>query len=346
MKNPRLTILAGFGTVAVLCSCVSMMQDEEHVLVRNPAIRAYEAPAATEAPARAQWEYAAMSLNAYKQVAELSNAGEQVHGPTLPDKADTPKYDRAQFDAACAPGSKSLMPLNGWTRWTRFPDGDLRKRMQSKGMYFEVFERTAAPREIVVVFEGTTPGARNDWPSNLYWFRRFIPGDDQYTVAAKELTVDFVKQLRSRGDRYAYDAGDAQLRTRNGEPIKLVATGHSLGGGLAQHFAYNFLQELPQPAGPKVTEVFAFNPTPVTGWFSSPEPARSYNATGLRIHRVWERGEVLGFLRYVTSRLAVSAENPLIWEYRYNFDPKANIVRNHSMQNLACGLANSARPWI
>lgn len=333
--------LVGVGALGVLASCASLHQDAEHVLIRDPQVGGYKEPAVVAPTAKQQWEYAAMSLNAYKQVAKLAEAPVSRTAPVL---ADARKYQQAQFDEACANDEK-LMPLLGWSRWQGFPGDVLRKRMLSKGMYFEVFERTETPRVIAVVFEGTTPGARNDWPSNLHWFRRFIPGDDQYTVAAKDLTKEFFDYVKARSDAYTYSPGDGTLRSSSGEPIKIVAAGHSLGGGLAQHFAYNFKQEAEQPAGPKVSEVYAFNPSPVTGWFSSPEPARSYNAGGLQIHRIWERGEALGFVRFVTSRLAMSAENPAIWEYRYNFDPKANILRNHSMRNLACGLTDAAKPW-
>lgn len=331
---------AGVGiAIVALASCMSLTQDDADVLVRAPALKGYQAPIPIAAHAKSQWEYAAMSLNAYMQVAELEDGT-----ATQPVLRDNARHDKAQFDKACTT-ERTLMPLRGWTRWQQFPGPQLRRRMLSQGMYFEVFERTSPPRTIAVVFEGTTPGKRDDWPSNLHWVSRFIPGDDQYTIASKEATREFLDYLKARRDAYTYSAHAKELRSASGEPIKLVATGHSLGGGLAQHFAYNFAQEAPQPGGPKVAEVYAFNTSPVTGWFSSPEPGRSYNAAGLQIHRVWERGEVLGFVRYVTSRFAMSSENPAIWEYRYNFDPKANIVRNHSMQNLACGLANAASPW-
>ena len=69
---------------------------------------------------------------------------------------------------------------------------------------------------------------------------------------------------------------------------------------------------------------------------------RNYTATKLRINRIFEHGEVLAFIRFFTSRLVPDGDFPVKWEYRYNFDPKANIVRNHSMRSLACGLYRAA----
>lgn len=130
------------------------------------------------------------------------------------------------------------------------------------------------------------------------------------------------------------------------EQEPFVATGHSLGGGLVQYFAYAFKQEPTESRGPKVSEVFAFDPSPVTGWFSVPDPPRSYNAEDLVVNRVFEHGEVLSYIRLLTSRFAVSSKNPAIWEYRYNFDTDANIIGNHSMRRLACGLTRLAQPWL
>ena len=124
---------------------------------------------------------------------------------------------------------------------------------------------------------------------------------------------------------YRFDLSTGKLQTVEGKPIRIITTGHSLGGGLAQHFAYAFKQPDSSTHGPTVNEVFAYDPSPVTGWFSVKDPPRTYNATGLAIHRIFEHGEILAYIRLLTSRLFISRVNPAIWQYRYNFDRNANI---------------------
>ncbi|MBL8513807.1 MAG: hypothetical protein JNJ55_07425 [Betaproteobacteria bacterium] len=109
--------------------------------------------------------------------------------------------------------------------------------------------------------------------------------------------------------------------------------------------AYTLKQPVEGPQGPKVSHVYAFDPSPVTGWFSSPDPPRSFNAEGLVTDRIFEHGEILAYVRLLTSRLAGSARNPAIWEYRYNFVAGDDAVANHAMRKMACGLIRHARPW-
>lgn len=253
-----------------------------------------------------------------------------------------PAKDAAVEVKACGGNTPPSIP-DEWIRWENFPSADLNSVMRKKGLFLLVLERTAPPREIAVVFEGTNFTELPDWEANLRWFLRFIPGfKDQYTLTAREVSNEFFHRVRSQPEKYQVSESDETLRSASGDEIKIVSTGHSLGGGLAQHFAYTFKQSSKESTGPKVSEVFAFDPSPVTGWFSAEDPPRSHNAKGLVINRIFEHGEILAYVRLLTSRLAVSEQDPAIWEYRYNFDPKANILRNHSMRSLACGLANAA----
>lgn len=160
-------------------------------------------------------------------------------------------------------------------------------------------------------------------------------------MTAREVSNELFVRIRARPANYLVSESDPVLRSAGGDAIRIVATGHSLGGGLAQHFAHTFKQASTTSTGPRVSEVYAFDPSPVTGWFSAADPPRSHNAKDLVVHRIFEHGEILAYVRLLTSRLATSAKNPSIWEYRYNFDDKANIVKNHSMRSLACGLARA-----
>ena len=296
-------------------------QSDTEVLVRDPAKNTYNAPEQAAKYATLHWEYAAMSSAAYGkarlkagQVADAQPEVQSTTGPRLP----------------------------GWMRWLDFPSDELLKKLGSSGLYVDVWEREAQPREIAVVFEGTNFTSLPDWGANLRWFLRFLPSfEDQYTIAADEVAREFYERLSTRPERYVIRIGSAELLSGDGAPIKLVSTGHSLGGGLAQHFAYAFQQPYAS-GGPKISEVFAFDASPVTGWSVVPRGIRSYNAHNLRINRVFEHGEVLAYLRLITSRLSRYTEHPSVWEYRYNFDRSWNLIKNHSIGMLADGLARAA----
>jgi hypothetical protein len=322
------------ASVLAMSGCANFSQDAHEVLIRNPQIGHFDDAVPAMPHAAAQWQYAAMSDFAYEKARERA---------AVDARREQPDTD-ANRPQACGPLVHPPIPA-GWESWPDFPSPGLEKDMREKGLFLLVMERVTGPREIVVVFEGTNFTELPDWTANLRWFLRFIPGfEDQYTLTARRVAQEFHDQLRTKPDRYQLDPNNDQLRHVSGEPIRIVSTGHSLGGGLAQHFAYTFRQHPSAATGPRVAEVFAFDPSPVTGWSAAENPPRAHNARNLRINRIYEHGEALAYVRLFTSRLTITAEHPAIWEFRYNFDPKANIIRNHSMRSLACGLYLAAHP--
>lgn len=313
-------------------------QKHQQVLIRDPAVGRYGQPVDASPWAVLHWPYAAMSENVYR----LSKA--RHHPPAEPPTQPGQTFPSPEaVAAACADADrKTLLPVPGWTRWSDFPDARLAKRIDGQGLFFVVYERVAEPWTIAIAFEGTNFGQLGDWRANFRWLARFRPNyEDQYTLAASEVSAAFRKRITDPAGRYRVDPANRRLLSDTGEPIRLVTTGDSLGGGLAQQFAYALQQVPEQPNGPRIDEVYVFNPSPVTGWFSTPDPPRSYNAKGLVIHRIFEHGEILAYLRLLTSRPAVTAQNPAIWEYRYNF-ARSTPVRNHSIRRLTCGLLAAA----
>jgi hypothetical protein len=316
-------------------------QDKDTVLIRDPRANKYADPVPAYVTAPQHWEFAAMSANAYQegQISAASQGTAFVRTDRNPLPFSEEGFTRAFAD------EKELIPLQGWTRWD-FPGPALQARMKKEGMYMEVLERTIEPHTVVVIFEGTNFKELKDWKANLRWFLRFLPGyTDQYTLAANDAALEFLDHLQAAPHRYTIGSEPHPLRNSDGNPVQILATGHSLGGGLAQQFAYSFAQRPRTSRGPKVAKVFAFDPSPVTGWFSTANPPRDYNAEGLVVERIFEHGEILAYLRLLTSRFAITSKNPEIWEYRYNFDSCANIIKSHSMHSLACGLARLAKPW-
>jgi hypothetical protein len=91
-------------------------------------------------------------------------------------------------------------------------------------------------REIVIAFRGTDARQISDWVSNFRIFTRLLPIDDEYDQVRRN--IDHIVRTLTR-DR-CYREG----RTR------IIAVGHSLGGGLAQLAGY---------ANNKIRTVYAFN---------------------------------------------------------------------------------------
>jgi hypothetical protein len=117
--------------------------------------------------------------------------------------------------------------------------------------------------------------------------------------------------------------------------IKFSSAGHSLGGGLAQQAAY---------ASKYIETVYAFDPSPVTGYSSVKKQDRKENCKGLKIYRIWEQGEILLYLRIITKAVRKIAFipnlDPRIVEVRFNFVDRGGTITEHSMQNLAQAMIN------
>jgi pimeloyl-ACP methyl ester carboxylesterase len=183
-------------------------------------------------------------------------------------------------------------------------------------LYFEVWERVATqPIEVVVVFRGTH--GLKDWWSNLRWVTRFIPvGWDQYNRVRAEIPGVVDRAKRRHG------------------VVRMATAGHSLGGGLAQQAAY---------AHPEIKEVYAFDSSPVTGFRSVPQHDRDINSKGIVIDRVYERGEILAYIRTFLRRVVpLSVADPTITEIRFSLS-KGDPIKQHSMVDLAKRMEQAAQ---
>lgn len=317
--------------------CASFDQATDTVLIREPGHRRYNPPAAVAQSAKALWEYAVLSENAY------SGEWKRQRDLLQPQEATVIKLPEAGQEAyarACVPSRKPI-PLPGWTMWEAFPSPALIKEALRVGLFVEVWEKSTTPPVIAVVFRGTEFTSLKDWVSNLRWFLWFVPfHEDQYTVVSKLVGQELAERLAKRRLAGGLDAAGA---------VSVVATGHSLGGGLAQHLAYSLLPAAPDGTPvPRVSNVYAFDPSPVTGWYSVDRRLRERNADALWIDRIFEHGEIPASVRLLLSYVnPPSAAHPSIQEARYNFVLSANPLRSHSMRLLACALIDAsgqARP--
>lgn len=279
-------------------------QDSSQVAVRGPGERQLRAPEAVSSQASRHLDFAYLSEAAYDPVYGTPPVQAEVVG-----------------DGACRPPAEALRGL-GWRRW-EFPPPELRDRIEHLHLRVHVWERESPPA-VAVAFGGTLFTNREDWRANLRWF---IPRhEDQYTEIVETVGPLFVHELHRRREQ----ADGAFLRGAT-----LYATGHSLGGGLAQQFAY----ALPMDAGTPVSEVYAFDPSPVTGFYSVSPEVRDHNRRRLTIVRIYERGEILAALRLALGLFyPPSNEAPGIWNVRYDLVERMNPLAGHSIADLACGL--------
>jgi hypothetical protein len=276
-------------------------QKADEVVFREPGQRTLGVPQPVGPEARKDLEYAWLSQAAYQRI-----PGAQ------------------QNDPAGCPDADSALRERGWVRWEGFPDTELLQEISVSHLRVEVWVNPN--RKIVAVaFGGTVFKSGKDWKSNLRWFIPFH--DDEYTEIVKKFcpafTTEFAKREQESQWAFLKDA-------------EIFSTGHSLGGGLAQQFAY----ALPIHADvPRVTRVFAFDPSPVTGYYGLPRAIRAYNGKNLAINRIYERGEILAILRSLESFVyRPTAKEPVIRQVRYNLLPTHNPITGHSIAELACGL--------
>ncbi|MBF9219680.1 alpha/beta hydrolase family protein [Hymenobacter ruricola] len=183
------------------------------------------------------------------------------------------------------------------------------------GLVYDVWVRPGPVPLAVLVFRGTNYLEFADWVANTRpltnnpWFW------DQYEQA-RALTPAVVARLDS-----AY-----------GGRARIFAAGHSLGGGLAQHAGYT---------SPRIEKVFAFNSSPLTGYFDVAKKDRLPPGSARRTFLVYESYEVLTLFRFVPVQLNRFAKNVDLVVVRYNFTTgldSPSPFRQHEMQRLVAGL--------
>jgi hypothetical protein len=286
-------------------------QSATEVTVRNPGSRFLSAPKPDRPYAVEDWELAWLAAAAYgktpaaaKRRARTTDAEEHVD-PDVPLRAA------------------------GWERWDGFPGDGLQQKIEKTHLRVEVWEKRRADGTLVVAvtFGGTVFNNEMDWRANLRWF---LPGGsrDEYTDVVRKFApafdTEFVRRLTGRAP----------------STVELVSTGHSLGGGLAQQFAY---AQCLDDRVPRVAKVYAFDPSPVTGFFSVKRSLRNVNRKGLKIDRIYERGEILAIVRSITSVFwRPSKKAPEIRGIRYFLFFAWNPIAGHSMVRMAVRMSAAA----
>jgi hypothetical protein len=286
------------------------------------------------------------SRPAYKQKSDevvVRECGERLLGPPQPAFSEatkeidfawlaesayqrTPDAEKRLGPPGCQ-GADNALRQRGWKTWNEatgahFPSDSVQKRFDHYHLRVETWVNRSQ-EAVAVTFGGTVFNNKNDWLSNFRWF---IPmHNDEYTETVHKFVPAFTKEFlaeKAKSDSFLNGAS-------------LYSVGHSLGAGLAEEFAYS----LSPSDVPRVKHVYAFDPTPVSGFTSVDRATRDLNKKGLQIDRIYERGEVLAILRSLTNFFwKPPGVNPAIRQVRYNLFPHVNPISGHSMTQLACRL--------
>jgi hypothetical protein len=284
-------------------------QPADTVTVREPGDRFLSAPEPIAPYAAEHWEFAWLADSAY---------GKTEAGRTSMEEL-----------ARSTENPETALARAGWRQWPNdsFLGHELSERFHAYHLRVEVWERPSPPA-VAITFGGTVFRNKMDWRANLRWF---IPGHvDEYSLTQ----IQFARAF----------AHECIRRNKLGQPVSahLYSTGHSLGGGLAQQFAYALPND---PGVPRVEKVYAFDPSPVTGFFSVDRKARDINRASLKIDRIYERGEILAIARSFTSLFWKPSDRaPEIRGVRYSLFNTCNPIAGHSMKMLAGKLEAAARP--
>lgn len=309
-----MSLLLFTGTIFVVVALLAFLrvasrpafwQLPNQVVVRRPGQRMFGAPETIERIAREDLPFVLLSQAAYER------------------KPDAKQVKAGAFDP------DEVLQQRGWARWPDFGGSELQVEIQKVHLRAEVWWHLQE-KKVAVAFGGTVFTNIKDWKANLRWF---LPHeDDEYTVIVKSFGRAFEKEYLDKVKQAGWQAS---------EHIHLFSTGHSLGGGLAQEFAYS----LPiNDAIPRISKVYAIDPSPVTGFYSVQKDVREVNVLQLDIDRIFERGEILAVLRSIVSLFVPPRrKSPTIRQIRYNLFPTWDPITGHSIAEFAFKLNEELR---
>ncbi|WP_146144788.1 lipase family protein [Phreatobacter cathodiphilus] len=178
----------------------------------------------------------------------------------------------------------------GWQFVERYDDNN------RSGLVYDVYYKDEGNRVLYLVAYRGTEGVR-DWIANFSWLTQWFNVNDQYRLAR----VRFASIVA------------AAHRHSGGRPLAFITTGHSLGGGLAQHIAGRY---------PCVSAV-VFNSSFVTNdlLFGGIKPT---------VVQIYEDNDVFSFLSSKSDN-----QGPVL-RYRMNASTRGEF--QHSMERLAAGI--------
>ncbi|WGF90158.1 lipase family protein [Marinivivus vitaminiproducens] len=198
------------------------------------------------------------------------------------------------------------------------------------GLRYRIWlNETASKQKIVVAFRGTD--GIGGWVSNFRVLQSFLPFVNDHYEQVREITPRIIRNIKK-----AYPTAE------------LIATGHSLGGGLAEQAAYwgnGSREESKEPSGETFSKVYGFNPSIVTGRFTTDERIVKNATFDLNVYRIFERGDLLQtFSLLLNNFVPLGQENPRVSEVIFNFNSNRDGTQSsgdHSINRLSCNLADA-----
>lgn len=158
---------------------------------------------------------------------------------------------------------------------------------------------------VMIAFRGTEFTSVGDWYSNLSWLTQLLPFKNQYDYAR-----DAVVEIRSRANIL-----------RGKKKLSIITTGHSLGGGLAEHIAHAF----------PCTSAVVFDSSFVVNRFRLAEPFED-----TQVVHIFDKNDELTFVRKLFLLDTKSATYK-----RYGINPVAQGTLQHSSERLIVGMAGT-----
>ena len=206
----------------------------------------------------------------------------------------------------------STIENGSWSRWRPDTGGKVSVCFSREGLFYDTFVFTDKHGDIVeavIAFRGTENRmgeTLKDWMANISAFFGFEPA--QYELA-RGLVPSLVAAL--------CDASPG---------VRISATGHSLGGGLAQQAG--FLSRY-------VSEVVTFNTSPVTNWTHLRLNKLVDNKYPI-IYRLYHGGEALEKVRFITSNVTDAQYGR--HDIGVQYEPRSDFS-GHSMEIITCAFA-------
>lgn len=221
--------------------------------------------------------------------------------------------------------SEAFLHQRGWGRCE--VDFSTKKELKVQAWY-KILDDDLPLIEVALVFRGTTK-----IPSDWIWGNSVILLD--FFGYAKESS--YYRQIQTNLDRWLYAIKQWIIENvkREGVAFRISATGHSLGGGLAQCACY---------CNPDISHVFTFNSSWITYYSRLVKSDWEANCKGAYILRFWESGEVLLFLRklfeiFYLFDTKFDSYNPRYIEYKLNLTPwYIPPISSHSIRRIFEGL--------